>query len=230
MRSFTGAALGIVIGAVSVNVSSSLAPSGEVIRACVHRRTQSVRIISSTQSCTRSETLTQWNVQGPVGPVGASGMTGPRGPQGPAGLAGPEGIAGVSALVVVDSAGNAVGRFMQDETGDGAIIHAGSGEIPAKVDVLRNSLRGADTLFFSSSDCTGTPYVLAPGQRVLPWAGDDGVSIYYPSGSLTVQTLLSLRRNDGTGCAPTFLSNRSVLPVIPFNSSTFVPPFRLVLR
>jgi hypothetical protein len=232
MRSFSGAALGIVIGALSVNVSSSLAPSGEVIRACVHSRTQSVRIISPAQSCTSSETLMQWNVQGPTGPVGPSGTTGLQGPQGPAGLAGPEGIPGLSApmLVVVDSAGNAVGPFVQDESGDGAIIHAGPGEVPAKVDVLSNHLLGANAVFFSSTDCTGTPYVLAPDLRLLPWAGGDGVSIYYPSGALTVLTTLSFRRNDGTGCALTFPSSRSVLPVIPFNTSAFVPPFRVVLR
>jgi hypothetical protein len=231
MRRFGSAALAIVTGLISASALSSWAPTGDLIRACVQRQNQSVRFITSTQSCTRSETLTQWNVQGPAGPAGPPGTSGPQGPAGPPGPQGPPGLPGISTepiWVVVDSAGTAVGLFLRGSGLDGAIIQAGDREVPAKVSVRSDRLFGESTVFFPTADCTGAAYIFS-GPILLPFAGDDGRFIYFPSGAETVVTLRSSRF--GVNCRPENRSNQNVLPVIPaFDASAFVPPFSVVLR
>lgn len=55
-----------------------------------------LRLVGSPANCSASETVVQWNVQGPQGPAGPTGPTGATGPQGPAGPTGPTGPRGPS--------------------------------------------------------------------------------------------------------------------------------------
>jgi hypothetical protein len=238
MRRFGSAALGIAIG---VSTLSSWALSGDVIRVCVDRRTQSVRMISSSESCKTSETTTQLNVQGPVGPVGPLGPVGSRGPQGPSGPTGPQGVPGSSTpnAIVVDNTGATLGPYAMHPFGTGAIMEAEPGGVPFIIGVAPDRLHGLHQLFFLTSDCTGPPYIAA-GDQILPVAVNEATridgrqieqgQIYYPSGARTVLTIRAYRGGDGAPC--TSMSPRSfpVIAAIPFNQSAFTPPFRIVFR
>lgn len=79
---------------------SDAAAQSDVIRACVHKDSLSVRIIGAGQACRGVESFVQWNVTGPTGKPGPQGPSGPQGlqgvpgPAGPAGATGPAGPAG----------------------------------------------------------------------------------------------------------------------------------------
>ena len=62
--------------------------------ACVGIKLGTIRMISSSQSCTQYEYEISWNNIGPQGPQGPAGAVGPAGPQGPQGQTGPQGPAG----------------------------------------------------------------------------------------------------------------------------------------
>lgn len=68
--------------------------NAQQIYACVNKSDGTIRIVSSADSCKKSESPLSWNTQGPVGPAGPTGPTGPQGPTGPAGPQGPAGPPG----------------------------------------------------------------------------------------------------------------------------------------
>lgn len=77
--------------------TSEQAAAQGVIRACVQRSSQQVRIIGSSEACRATEVTVEWNIigsPGTPGPAGPMGPQGPAGPQGPQGDAGPQGLQG----------------------------------------------------------------------------------------------------------------------------------------
>ena len=87
----------IVVGSATL----VMAHGGEqnLIHACVHNITGSVRLIEPDGDCNRNETAVDWSITGPQGPQGATGPQGPQGdpgPQGPQGDPGPQGPQGAT--------------------------------------------------------------------------------------------------------------------------------------
>ena len=92
------AALALAIGGLAVATASRSSRSNSVIRACVKKKSGTVRIVASAKQCQRRERGVSWNRRGVRGPVGSTGR------QGLAGSAGGQGSA--LAYAHVDSAGN----------------------------------------------------------------------------------------------------------------------------
>ena len=82
----------MVAGAVQASTNPT------VYYACVLNKVGTIRMISSSQTCSQYETLITWNSVGPQGPAGPQG---PQGDTGPAGPQGPQGPAGISHFVRV---------------------------------------------------------------------------------------------------------------------------------
>lgn len=80
--------------AAGYNLVAQFVGNDDIIRGCVESD-GGLRLISSEDSCIRSETAIQWNVTGPEGPVGPEGTAGPVGDAGPNGTAGQQGVAGL---------------------------------------------------------------------------------------------------------------------------------------
>ena len=116
------AGIGIVASAgVVAFLQASIPDRNGVIKAGYVPTLGVLRVIDSTASGPRGETLLTWNVMGPQGPQGVAGsqgpagatgpqglqgLPGPQGPQGPQGIPGPAGSSGLTGLVrvQVDSA------------------------------------------------------------------------------------------------------------------------------
>ena len=92
----------LVIVLITAFLASTIIPAtaGDLINACVHKRTGTLRIVSGPGQCGRAEAPLSWNqtgpsgVQGPAGPPGPQGERGPAGPPGPQGEQGPAGPPG----------------------------------------------------------------------------------------------------------------------------------------
>ncbi len=107
--------------------------------------------------------------QGPQGPVGAQGATGPQGPAGAAGAAGPQGPKGDPGdagprLVVRQGDGGVVGWYLGAAPTAGTSIYLPSENAVAQLTWpnlttgYRLGCSGSRTLFFSTTNCTGTAY------------------------------------------------------------------------
>lgn len=123
--------------------------------------------------------------QGPIGNTGAQGDEGPdgpsgvTGPQGPRGLEGPAGPPGGPALSLLDANGTVVGTVATGVDGNPAVFANVAGErLPLTIafgnwDSVALAPQGPEldfaplksvVLYFTSTDCTGTPYI--PGYIV----------------------------------------------------------------
>ena len=72
----------LAAAALLATAAPTLAQQSNLIRACVHKSSLQVRIISLGQVCSANESLTTWNVAGLQGPKGDIGPVGPQGPKG----------------------------------------------------------------------------------------------------------------------------------------------------
>jgi hypothetical protein len=110
MPSWTSAAVIALCSSLLVAVPASAEcpanPSNGIVRACAIKATGTMRCIGPTESCKSTETLLQWNVQGPPGPQGPQGDAGPAGPPGAGLISGT--IRGQLALCSGDLAGTQV--------------------------------------------------------------------------------------------------------------------------
>lgn len=101
--------------------------------------------------------------QGSQGPQGTAGPIGPAGPQGPSGPAGPQGPAGQGALIVVDSAGTAVGQLV-DVNQSIVLVTIGSARYALQVcdaaGVVCPALATSNLsiLYYATADCTGQAF------------------------------------------------------------------------
>jgi len=107
-----------IVALSAVPIRASVPGPNGVIYACYETNhsgdldERTLRVIDSTQSCKKDETLLLWNQIGPIGPIGPMGPQGPQGVPGPpgtpgapgspgaAGPAGPAGPAGISQATV----------------------------------------------------------------------------------------------------------------------------------
>lgn len=94
-----GFGLGAVAGAAILGgatyVSAQSGGNGGTIKACVHRNSGAIRIVTSNFCGSPLENLVTWNQQGSQGPTGATGPKGATGPAG-AGASGPSGATGAT--------------------------------------------------------------------------------------------------------------------------------------
>ena len=90
-------AVALTATAALSGVVGDAAAQSDVIRACVHKHSLTVRIIGPGQTCRHhEETFVQWNQTGPEGKPGPQGQPGPQGVPGPAGPVGPAGPGGAT--------------------------------------------------------------------------------------------------------------------------------------
>jgi len=73
--------------------------NAQTIKACVHRSTGMVRIVSANTACSSNETLISWNKQGIQGEQGLQGIQGEKGLQGIQGEKGLQGIQGAPGVL-----------------------------------------------------------------------------------------------------------------------------------
>ena len=98
--SLASAVIGVAILTLGLTNIVQAGTTPTTYYACVLNKIGTIRMISSSQSCTQYETEISWNnvgpqgPQGPAGPVGPTGPQGSQGPQGPAGQDGAQGPAG----------------------------------------------------------------------------------------------------------------------------------------
>ncbi len=98
------AVLAVGLGGITTASAAQTAP-GDVVHACVNKKTRYARIVNASAKCRTTEFKTSWGgqgqttvngpgPQGPQGPKGDPGAQGPRGLRGVPGVAGPAGLAG----------------------------------------------------------------------------------------------------------------------------------------
>lgn len=231
-------------------IGSAWATTG-AIYACVNEATGAVRIVASTASCHSGESRIHWNVAGPAGPQGPQGVPGPRGSQGPAGpqgatgpqgqvgATGPQGPSGTGALLVVDSQGKTIGPLSWPATAGyiwGVVLKV-NGQL-LNLPITPNGFQDtAVTLFYTSTDCSGTAYVgnFAGNGGSFFWTNDTldvspvvGGIAYLPGAPATITPQSAEGLEDGTSqCSGVHGSPSPAFVAAPFALSTlgFVPPF-----
>ena len=169
---------------------------------------------------------------GPTGPEGATGAIGPQGwtgGQGPPGPLGPQGPPGDGLLKVYDSNNVFVGN----------VIGAGSNGTIANVTYrlkgILFTLIIARTAFggngggplFTTSDCTGAPYMQSDGNILFAASGIGGSTLYLEDLSSPAQTINFASELFGTVCGPHIPQAIVVRSALQFPNFTgqFTPPF-----
>jgi hypothetical protein len=96
-RSARLAAIAVAVSAGAAGVAYATTAATKTvtttIQAC-EKSNGTIRIVSDPSSCSATEQLLTWNVEGPTGPSGPPGATGPSGPKGDTGAPGPTGPTG----------------------------------------------------------------------------------------------------------------------------------------
>lgn len=75
----TSASVVLATSGALIGISSAESGETSTVYACVDNTKGTVRIVSSTTTCARTETLRTWNVTGPAGPAGPQGTPGDPG-------------------------------------------------------------------------------------------------------------------------------------------------------
>ncbi|GII00088.1 collagen-like protein [Planobispora takensis] len=97
---YLAAAAVLLVGvAGTATASAQVAAPGDVVTACVHKKTRYMRLVNATASCRTTEFKTSWGGQSQqgvatAGPQGERGPAGPAGPKGDTGQQGPQGFRG----------------------------------------------------------------------------------------------------------------------------------------
>lgn len=86
-----GALVAGSVGAAVAVPALRAATSSDQIVACASKTTGSMRLAKRPSDCKATETVVDWNAQGPAGPKGARGVAGVAGATGPAGAQGDRG-------------------------------------------------------------------------------------------------------------------------------------------
>jgi hypothetical protein len=158
---------------------------------------------------------------GATGPQGPQGSTGPQGAQGPTGATGPQGPAGSSgALTVADANGLTVGQYFPNSgpspatggPGELVLMKTAGGELfimPIHQGGFGPvTLPGTVQLFFTTTDCSGTPYYSGDAiGTIIPAAAIFGSMAYVigpQTQSIVAQSLMNVASSTYPGTAPTF--------------------------
>ena len=181
--------------------------TGTVISACVQNANGSMRIIS-TGGCKSSETLLQWNQQGPAGPMG------PAGPSGSI-VNGPDS----GALHVVDSHGTTVGDWQSPGY---VSLTINSQTVFVGLDLSAQAfMPGAPTFYYTDTACANPPMMFLD---MTHFGSVQNGTLYFPTGSLVSTTFASF--TSGGGCQKGS-GNGTFANVATANVGSFVAPFSL---
>jgi len=212
----------LVTGATALVFAGRLALSARmddsVISACVQNASGSMRFGSN---CKNSETLVQWNVQGPQGPQGvpgapvAPGAQGHMGPQGPAGTGGSGG-----GLRILDNANNEVGQFQAPGY---AVLTINSTIVFTNLDITAQSFQvSPPVLYYTDTKCTSSP-MLYLDMTHFGYVDNTG-TLWYPTGPALSVNAGSI--NYGLGCFASPATG-AYAAIAKANVSSFVAPFHL---
>jgi hypothetical protein len=180
--------LAIVAVGVSLVIAAAVpaisASNSSVIKGCVNKQTQVLRVATK---CTSNEKSISWNAKGekgepgpigspgPAGASGSTGATGATGATGPAGATGATGPAGSGGsgsgsgqAVVLDANGNLFGyplsvtpsahEASQTSWASAIVLHSSSQRV---LSVKKDGTpTGTVTVAYQSNDCTGQPVAL----------------------------------------------------------------------
>jgi len=165
---------------------------------------------------------------GPAGVQGATGPTGPPGPQGAVGAAGPAGVAGPqgapgTALSVYDANNVLIGAMYPN----GQVLITSQGT-PFYTSVNANGLVYNGGLYFTTTDCTGTPYFWTNGTpELIPFATPSapGSSTLYIPGTGAFTISINSGLNPDNSCYSAQFGAPVVLPVVAIVLPAFATPF-----
>lgn len=216
----------------------------QAILGCYHHKNGKLRIVGDFSQCKKTELPITFNTgeQGPPGPKGDKGDTGLQGVQG---IQGPQGIQGIQG-----AKGDKGDQGIQGPPGSegeggiklysandeyvGVMADMGSFYIPSlkKIMFLDDAVGPSGGFFFTSDNCTGTPYnsydnfdnafddffILAENM------GSGQYKVYYKSGPPETTTFLS-RRDNGICQACNIITDFSPYTevALPFNLPLALP-------
>ena len=195
-------ATGLVLGSRFV---VSARDAGTVISACVQNANGSIRIINGG-GCKNSESLMQWNQQGPPGPMGPAAPT-------------TNGPASSGVLHVVDSRGTTIGDWQSPGY---VSLTINSETVFIGLDLSGQTfMGGSPTFYYTDGACANPPMMFLD---MTHYGVVQSGIVYYPAGALASTTYGSFNsggscvRGSGTG---TF-ADVAQAPV-----GSFVAPFSL---
>src|SRR5262249_49593929 len=154
------------------------------------------------------------------GPAGAAGPTGATGPQGPAGATGPQGAAGAS-ITVYDANNVPIGPYV-----NGTVLITSQGS-PFYISVDSTGFLYNYSVYFATSDCTGTPYIWTGSYSALiPYATPSapGSSTVYVPGTSPITVSLNSYLDYANQCNAETFGSPSVVTVTTVDLSIFVTP------
>lgn len=220
-------ALALLVVAVAFGAALVSRPAeAATIYACVSNIGGNVRVVSPSTNCRATESPLSWNSEGAPGPAG------PTGPAGPAGTGGP-------AWKLLDSNGQEVGRAASDYFGAFLTVvfeHAGRPFFLVLFD--KNHLGGPLFGYYSTPDCSGTPYyefgTNSDPKDFLPITtsiGPPGRTVYVPDEAATpVQVeFQSYYDSASEQCRPNVFSGTVARPFVPLVDldTYFTPPYHV---
>jgi len=208
----------------------------DIINACYSNRNGTLRIVSSTTQCTKSEQPISWNQTGPVGPAGPQGIQGPTGQTGPEGPQGPAGP--VVTPKVVDANGKLVGYVLKAETGTTINVLLGMEYNGKKFTINATSScfyqQQSNVFYYTSGDCSGIPYSQQKSTNDnfgISIANVRESTIYLPvEGSSPVTVAASSYSGGVDSCWP---ENKTISNAYPYEpvfdwTTEFQPPFKMI--
>jgi hypothetical protein len=169
--------------------------------------------------------------QGIAGPAGPQGLTGPAGPQGSAGPQGPAGTSsgGGSGLSVYDASKTRLGSFLSmDDVASEVLVDTGGTLGLMVYKTFDGSAAKAGGAYFTTNDCSGTPYVDRRHMNITVINGD---TAYRATGSPAESFLfLSAIFPDSPSCNDTWSNEFVASPAQSLGRisiPTFVLPFSI---
>jgi hypothetical protein len=161
--------------------------------------------------------------QGASGSAGAVGLQGPAGATGAAGATGPQGPAATS-INVYDANSVVIGQYFP--AGEVLITSQGN---PFYIYVSVSGFGSSGYyLYFSTTDCTGTPYFWIGAGQLIPIATTSALgssTVYIPEATQISIAINSGLQPGGGTCYPGQYGTPTVSPASTIDLSAFVPPF-----
>ena len=156
-------------------------------------------VLVSREACSKREAAVD------LAQVGVLGPTGPEGPGGPAGGA-----------LIKDANGQLVGYWLVMPNNLGAGDPGVVRDVGGTVAFIRADTSGfvlSGSLYYTSADCSGTPYAVGIPGMLVPSAAVGSATAYVPTGTPTMRTLNS---------SASFMSMSACTMAV----GTFLPPDR----